>query len=379
MSEQIVQKKKAALSYGVGVAQIIAGAPILLFSAVAILIGIFLLRQYTVPYIIMELIAIPIAIGGSLLLYNGVRTCSLVSVYQKIATVTKYKSFIGVPELTAATGLAQEALSSSIYTLIDYGYFPGAYIDLERKEFVLMGNVRPSAELRDGDTIYTVKKKIAPSAFLSVPFAIVVYIVARPVQSWFDVIAMAVLALCVLVYFSLKSARISYIEEKPYKAPKAPEPVPIQTGNGELDTLLTGALEYVSQMNELSLNITNEKVSKPTAELLDVSRQILAFVEKQPEKIRQIRQFMNYYLPTAVKLLASYRELSQQPHKGENIREAMEKIEGSMDGIVKTFHSELDSLYSDKAVDITVEVDVMLAMMRQQQSMADDFLNKDSK
>lgn len=379
MSEQNVQntqKKKAALSYGMGIAQIIAGAPILLFSTVAILLGIFLVRNaHIVPYTIIELIAIPIAIGGSVLLYNGVRTCGLVSSYQKITSAMKYKNFVSVPELIATTRATLAALTGNIYTLIDLGYFPGAYIDLERKEFVLSGNVRPSAELKDGDTVYTIKKKVAPSAFISIPFVIVTYIVVKPIRSWIDIVIMVILALAALVYFSLKAAGTRYIEEKRYKAQKAPEPVAIKTGNNDLDTLLTTAMEYVSQLNELSLTIANEKVSKPIGELLNVSRQIFAFIEKQPEKIRQIRQFMNYYLPTAIKLLTSYRELSQQPLKGDNIREAMEKIESSMDGIVKVFHNELDSLYSDKAVDITVDVDVMLSMMRQQ-GISDDFTNK---
>lgn len=372
MSEQNVQKKKAALSYGMGVAQIVAGTPILFFSLIAMIIGMFFFRQHAVPYFVMEFIAAAIAFGGSVLLYNGVRTCILLNRYQKITNIMKYKNFIGVPELIAATGMSSADLTKSIYTLIDLGYFSGAYIDLERKEFVLGGGTRPSAELKDGDTIYAIRESIPAFAFIAVPFVWILYIAARPMQSWIDFLAAAVLSLAALGFLSYKLGRTRYIDEKRYKAPKAPEVVPIKTGNGDLDTLLTTAMEYVSQLNELSHNITNEKMNKPIGELLNVARQIFAFVEKQPEKIRQIRQFMNYYLPTTIKLLTSYRELSQQPLKGDNIREAMTKIESSMEGVVKVFHSELDNLYSDKAVDITVDVDVMLSMMRQQ-GIANDF------
>lgn len=375
MSEQIAPKKKAALSYGMGIAQIVAGAPILFFSVIAVLLGIFLLRQIKAPYFVIEMIAIPIAAGGSVLLYNGVRTCGLVKSYQKVTNAMQYKSFIGVPELIAETGMALASLTKDIYTLIDIGYFPGAYIDLERKEFVLGGGKRPSAELKDGDTVYVLHEGKVASPIIAVPFVWVIYIVIRPIWTWIDFIIVGALTAVVFAYFYSKASRTRYVSEKRYKAPKSPDPVPINTGNGEMDTLLNTAIEYVSQLNELSLTITNEKMSAPISELLNVSRQIFAFVEKQPEKIRQIRQFMNYYLPTSIKLLTSYRELSQQPLKGDNIREAMSKIEGSMDGIVKIFHSELDNLYSDKAVDITVDVDVMLAMMRQQ-GISGDFSNK---
>lgn len=377
MSEQNVQNKKAALSYGMGVAQIVAGAPILLFSSIAVLVGIFLLRQSGPVYFIIELISIPIAFGGGALFSNGVRTCGLVNSYQKITSAMQYKNFIGIPELIAATGMTLVSLTTNIYVLIDMGYFPNAYVDLERKELVLSGGKRPSAELKDGDTVYLIKEKLAPSTFIAIPFVWMIYIVIRPMQSWIDFLIAGILSIIALGYFAYKSGRVRYLEEKRYKAPKTPAPVPIKTGNSDLDTLLTTAMDYVSQLNELSLNITNEKMSGPIGELLNVSRQIFAYVEKQPDKIRQIRQFMNYYLPTTIKLLTSYRELSQQPLKGDNIREAMGKIESSMDGIVKIFHNELDSLYSDKAVDITVDVDVMLAMMRQQ-GVSDDFPNMEA-
>ena len=44
------------------------------------------------------------------------------------------------------------------------------------------------------------------------------------------------------------------------------------------------------------------------------------FLEKY--KNRQMRKFMDYYLPTALKLLKTYAELDAQGVEGENIRES---------------------------------------------------------
>ena len=75
---------------------------------------------------------------------------------------------------------------------------------------------------------------------------------------------------------------------------------------------------------------------------------------------------MNYYLPTTIQLLQSYRELSRDPAKNENVMATMNKIENSMDEIVSTFQRELDNLYRDKTEDININIDVMLSMMRGQ-------------
>ena len=60
------------------------------------------------------------------------------------------------------------------------------------------------------------------------------------------------------------------------------------------------------------------------------SSDIFAYIAENPEKAPQIRRFMNYYLPTTIRLLASYDKLSRQRVKGENIQKTMFEIEGMM-------------------------------------------------
>ena len=66
-----------------------------------------------------------------------------------------------------------------------------------------------------------------------------------------------------------------------------------------------------------------------------LSNEIFVQVTKNPAKLPQIRKFMSYYLPTTIKLLASYAEMSAQSVRGKNITATMQKVEGIMDTIVK--------------------------------------------
>ena len=82
------------------------------------------------------------------------------------------------------------------------------------------------------------------------------------------------------------------------------------------------------------------------------SADIFRFIAEHPEKATQIRKFMNYYLPTTLKLLNSYQRLSRQSARGETITSTMFNIAGMMHTVADAFEKQLDSLFGDEALDI---------------------------
>ena len=72
---------------------------------------------------------------------------------------------------------------------------------------------------------------------------------------------------------------------------------------------------------------------------------------------------MNYYLPTADKLLKQYRDLLKTGSQGENIQGAMRSIENSLELIATAFEKQLDSLYRHEAMDIQTDIDVLETML----------------
>lgn len=65
--------------------------------------------------------------------------------------------------------------------------------------------------------------------------------------------------------------------------------------------------------------IPGEVVSEKMSRMELLTKRIFARVEQNPEVVTDIRRLMEYYLPTAVKLLEAYEELDAQPVQGENI------------------------------------------------------------
>ena len=147
---------------------------------------------------------------------------------------------------------------------------------------------------------------------------------------------------------------------------------PVSTGNVELDKMIAEGDAAVKTMRMLNDSIQDEKISTQIDRLEAVSTKIFDYVKDHPEKLPQIRKFMSYYLPTTLKLLRSYDELSRQGVSGQNITGTMEKVEGMMSTIVRAFEKQLDSLFGDEAMDISTDITVLENMMVREGLASDD-------
>ena len=94
-----------------------------------------------------------------------------------------------------------------------------------------------------------------------------------------------------------------------------------------------------------------------------IAGKIFEEVKQDPKKLPQIRKFMDYYLPTTLKLLNSYDRMSGAGVSGENIDATLARVEGIMRTIVAAFEKQLDSLYGAEALDISTDITVLETMM----------------
>ena len=112
--------------------------------------------------------------------------------------------------------------------------------------------------------------------------------------------------------------------------------------------------------------------------LENVIRRIFQRVEQHPELIDDLHKFMDYYLPTTMKLLKAYEELDKQDVEGENIKTAKQEIENTLDTINTAFENLLDSFYKDTAWDVSTDISVLKTMLAQEGLTGDeDFKGKD--
>lgn len=153
-----------------------------------------------------------------------------------------------------------------------------------------------------------------------------------------------------------------------------PEPVYQPTGNLELDELILQGQETLRQIKMLKTQIKDKQMQEKMTRLETLAGKIFDHVAKNPAKAPQIRKFMNYYLPTTLKLLHTYAEVSSQGIRGKNITATMTKIEMIMDTIVIAFEKQLDNLFGADALDISTDITVLEGML-QREGLAEEQVN----
>ncbi len=153
--------------------------------------------------------------------------------------------------------------------------------------------------------------------------------------------------------------RCLVVEGKAPDPTPAPEPV-VEEPAPEKD-------QYQKILDELrSVNdaIPDEEMSDKISRLEAVSAKIFAQAKSDPDKLPRMRKFLDYYLPTSLKLLKTYAELEAQGVEGENITESKRRIEQTMDTLVHAFETQLDKLFQEDALDVSADIDVMENMLR---------------
>jgi hypothetical protein len=157
------------------------------------------------------------------------------------------------------------------------------------------------------------------------------------------------------------------VEEKP----KEEKP----TGNAELDKMLKDGNAALAEMHRLNDSIRDVKVSAHIDRLEDVCGKIFAQVKADPSRLPQIRRFMDYYLPTTLKLLNSYDRMCAQGVSGENIDSTMTRVESIMGTIVAAFEKQLDALFGAEAMDVSTDITVLENLL-QREGLVDDALHE---
>lgn len=136
------------------------------------------------------------------------------------------------------------------------------------------------------------------------------------------------------------------------------------TGAKDVDQAISEGNRYLEQMKKANDIIQNTVISEKIDKLGDVTKKIFAYISEKPEKLKDIRRLITYFLPTTIKLLNSYARAEAQDNDGENIKQIKNDIEGAMDGIIGSFQKYLDNLYADEAMDIDAEITVFDSMLK---------------
>lgn len=203
----------------------------------------------------------------------------------------------------------------------------------------------------------TERKPVAPFYAAAVAFLLYALIFPLYAPLHYAIAAAAAAAVFAVASLLCRGSAVGQSGKEEKKAEEKP------TGNPELDKMLKDGRLAIAEMKRLDGNIADEEISADIVRLEQVSEKIFDQVRQDPKKLPQIRKFMDYYLPTTLKLLNAYDRAAGVGVSGENINATLHKVEGMMKTIVAAFEKQLDALFGSEALDISTDITVLENMM----------------
>lgn len=123
---------------------------------------------------------------------------------------------------------------------------------------------------------------------------------------------------------------------------------------------------YLQQMRDLDTAIDDKEVSQKIVDIENIVRRILARAAEEPTLMDGMARFMDYYLPTTIKLLTAYDALEEQPVQGSNIASSRQEIEQTLDVLQTAYEKQLDEMFQDMSMDVSSDISVLKAMLAQE-------------
>lgn len=133
--------------------------------------------------------------------------------------------------------------------------------------------------------------------------------------------------------------------------------------DAELNAMISEGQECIRKLRNMNDNIPGEEISAKLFRLENLLKEIFEGLKEHPEQRHQMQKFMDYYLPTTLKLVEAYQEFDELSAQGQEIREAKAEIEKTLDTINGAFEELLNRMFRAAAYDVTTDAQVLQTML----------------
>lgn len=148
-------------------------------------------------------------------------------------------------------------------------------------------------------------------------------------------------------------------EERARQRLEDPETAPIERFKQE------GA-ETRRKIREVNAALPDDEVTEKLDRLENITTRIFEFVEQNPDKLPETRRFMDYYLPTTLKLVEKYHEYDEIEIQPQNVQQVKKDILSTLNTINIAFDNMLEGLYQPDTLDVATDITVLEKMLEQE-------------
>ena len=151
--------------------------------------------------------------------------------------------------------------------------------------------------------------------------------------------------------------------EEEQKKREAASSIPL-TGDKAADQVITTGMDMLETIRRENAAIPDQDLSALMDQLSIKCEQIFRTVSECPSKAPQVRKFMNYYLPTTLKMLANYRTMEQRGVSYGEMKEARETSVRGLNMILTACQKQIDNMHRENMLDISTDIDVLEQMLK---------------
>ena len=137
-----------------------------------------------------------------------------------------------------------------------------------------------------------------------------------------------------------------------------------ERGDKAADQVILTGQDMLATIRKENEAIPDQELSQLMDNLSTKCEQIFRTVSETPSKAPQVRKFMNYYLPTTLKMLANYRTMQQRGVSYGEMQDARQTTVRGMNLVLKACQKLIDNLHRDNMLDISTDIDVLEQMLK---------------
>lgn len=134
-------------------------------------------------------------------------------------------------------------------------------------------------------------------------------------------------------------------------------------------SVLAKGRSHLLELRQPALRVRDQEIRTSSERVCQVIQKILDTLKEQPEDIPKARQLFSYYLPTLGGILRRFLRLEQS---GVPAVDTTDKVNSCLNSIQAAMEKLYASLFDNDQLDLTVEMEVLKQMCRQNGLLAEN-------
>ena len=131
-----------------------------------------------------------------------------------------------------------------------------------------------------------------------------------------------------------------------------------------ISKILKEAREKNEHIRRMRKNIESKNIRENLTEITSCVEKIINKIEKEPNKIKNIDNFFDYYLPITVKIVDRYDDIENQNLSSKDSKKLISDTDKMITKINVAYKNILDKLYQSEIIDTDVEMKVFDTMLK---------------